>query len=140
MKRSYKDELALPPRVTFDVLWQNDDQVNITAVKAFVATLSRPGWYKHDHDNGLDTRLYMMEVLYPFRPIEIVGKLTRSWTCGACNLLVLYEGLHLGHKNKWRDELVRAGVTTAAEGKAAYNNLRNLRIECAGCNQSHAFE
>lgn len=110
------------------------------AVKNFVATLKRPGWYEHDHSNQKDTRLYMLERHQPFRPIDISGKLTRSWTCENCQQVVLYEGVQLGHKTNWKDELVAAGVKTAAEAKAVYNNLSNLRIECSTCNQSHDWE
>jgi hypothetical protein len=140
MKESYKNGLALPPNVTFAVSWEPDNAVDESAVKNFVATLDRPGWYTHDHSNRYDTRLYMMEIHQPFRPTEILGKTVRMWVCENCQQPLLYEGLHLGHKRKWRDELIAAGVKTAAEAKAAYNNLKNLRIECSTCNQSHDWE
>jgi hypothetical protein len=88
----------------------------------------------------MDTQLYMLEVRQPFRTEEIRGKLTRTWTCQNCKGPVFYEGVQLGHINNWKDELEDAGVKTAEEAKAAYNNLKNLRIECSTCNQSHDWE
>jgi hypothetical protein len=132
--------IALPPGITFDVVWEDASDINTDGVKNYVDGLARPSWYIHDNSNNKDTRLYMMEVYQPFRPKEIEGKLTRSWKCENCQGVVLYEGLHLGHKTNWRTELKAAAVKTAAEAKAAYNNLLNLRIECSTCNQSHDWE
>jgi hypothetical protein len=140
MKSSYQARLALPSGISFDVTWETDATVDMVSVGHYVDTLNRPGWYTHDFSNQKDTRLYMLEVYQPFQTINLNGTLTRSWKCEKCHGIVLYEGVHLGHKTKWKDELKSAGVKTASEAKAAYNNLRNLRIECAGCNQSHAFE
>jgi len=140
MRIGYQAELALPPQVAFAVTWQNDQQVDQQAVDRYVDSLARPGWYRHDHARAQDTRLYMLEVRRPFNPVSINGRLTRTWTCECCGQTMLYEAVHLGHVRRWRDELKRAGVLSAAEARAAYNNLNNLRLECATCNQSHDWE
>jgi len=140
MKSSYKAELALPPGITFEVNWQADEAVDQEAVNGYVDTLGRPDWYDHDYSNSLSTRLYMLEVYQPFKTISIDGRLTRVWTCEDCKQPVLYEGVQIGHRRKWRDELKHAGVITPSEAKAAFNNLRNLRVECSTCNQSHDWE
>jgi hypothetical protein len=141
MKTSYRNRIALPPGISFTVVWENDQNVDMAGVRAFVQSLKRPSWYKNDHGlNSMDTQLYMLERHQPFQTEEIRGKLTRTWTCENCHGVVLYEGVQLGHIKNWRDELEAAGVKTAEEAKAAYNNLNNLRIECSTCNQSHDWE
>jgi hypothetical protein len=141
MKESYRSRLALPPGISFRAVWEADATVNMAGVRAFVDSLQRPGWYKNENgSNSKDTQLYMLEIRQPFRPEEIRGKLTRTWTCENCRGVVLYEGVQLGHINNWKAELVKAGVKNAEEAKAAYNNLTNLRIECSTCNQSHDWE
>lgn len=141
MKESYKSRLALPSGVGFDVVWEADTDVDQSGVNSYVNTLKRPGWYRSDTGrNTLDTQLYMLEVRQPFQAIEIMGKLTRAWICDCCQNPVLYEGVQLGHITDWKTELKTAGVKSASEAKAAYNNLRNLRIECSTCNSSHDNE
>jgi hypothetical protein len=140
MRLSYQGKLALPEDVVISVTWANDADVDDEAVDAYVKSIGRPEWYTHDHSNRKDTRLYMLERHQPFGTAQLQGRTVRTWTCEACGGPVLYEGAHIGHKRRWRDELRAAGVTSASEARAAYNNLNNLRIECSTCNQSHDWE
>ncbi|MTI32632.1 GH-E family nuclease [Xanthovirga aplysinae] len=144
MRRNYFGmQLALPPGIYISVqALQDNNQVDQDAVDRFVDGLHRrPDWYKNEYGlNSMDTRLYMLEKVQPFRTINIQGKLTRAWKCDNCMGTVLYEGLHIGHIKDWKRELKDAGVLNAEEAKAAYNNLNNLRIECSTCNTSHDWE
>jgi hypothetical protein len=141
MKRTYYNNLALPDDISFVATLQENNEVDQDQVNVFVDGLKkRPGWYKHDSSNRRDTRLFMMERYQPFHTIEIENVTTRAWYCNCCQGTVLYEGLHIGHIQKWEDELKAAGVLTNEEAKAAYNNLNNLRIECSTCNQGHDNE
>lgn len=149
--RYYERWLALPPGITFGAGLQREDQVDMDAVNDYVNGLQRrPDWYTHDHSSHYDTRRYMTEVIH--RPTEAVitrrdrgsGRMTETleltWDCECCGQIVLYNGLQLGHRRRWQDELRRAAVTTLPEARAAYNNLNNLRIECATCNAGHDWE
>ncbi len=145
MRISYKDKLALPLGISFNVVWQADAKVNQTEVDEYVDTLVRPGWYQHESSNMLDTRLYMIEIYQPFSTREvnhISGRkvLERCWYCEKCKEFISYSGVQIGHITKWRTELKQAGVLSPNEAKAAYNNLTNLRIECSTCNMSHDWE
>jgi hypothetical protein len=141
MRKKYMDQIALPPDIKYEAVQQDDEEVNEKEVNKFVDGLKRPAWYHHDWSNRKDTRLYMMEVRQPFKTKDDTkGKLVRYWTCDCCQGEVLYEGLQIGHIEKWRDELKRAGVLTVTEAQAVYNNLNNLRIECSSCNESHDWE
>ena len=140
MKNSYRNVLALPPNIIFNVAWQADATVDQAGVDAYVDTLGRPGWYAHDYSNKHDTRLYMLEVHQPFATMNVSGKIIRCWHCERYDQPVLYDGIHIGHKTKWKEELKKAGVLDLSEEKVAYNNLKNLLIECATCNTSHDWE
>jgi len=142
MRRSYRHRLALPPSIAFDVTWQDDADVNQAAVNAFVNSLNEPKWYKnYNGDRNYDTRLWMLEVVQPFSTrSDGRGRLERTWVCQMCGSTEGYAGIHVGHTVNWKQHLKDAGVLTQAEAKAAYNNLCNLRIECATCNQSHDWE
>ncbi|MDI1311803.1 GH-E family nuclease, partial [Prosthecobacter sp.] len=113
---------------------------------AFVNGLSRPAWYSKPGDETMDTRDYMLN--HPEKFGSKLGTVTdpftnlllRLWKCVCCGHATTYDGVHLGHITKWKVDLIAAGVTTAAEARAAYNNLNNLRIECSTCNASHDEE
>lgn len=140
MKLSYKSKIALPESISFDVIWENDAEVDQAGVDSYVDSLKRPKWYTHESSLYKDTRRYMLEKLNIGVAVDVLGHKMLAWTCSQCKKPVFYDGAQLGHKVAWRKELKIAGVRTAAEAKAAYNNLCNLRIECSGCNQSHAWE
>jgi HNH/ENDO VII superfamily nuclease len=145
MKKSYKGKISLPPGIEFDVYWEDDDKVDMGAVKLFVSKLKRPGWYKSD-DASKDTRAYMLD-----HPGEFSSKIANTtdpfrnttrveWYCSQCQWGTTYGGIDIGHKVDWKTELISAGVLSNAEAKAVYNNLVNLRLECATCNRSHDWE
>jgi hypothetical protein len=140
MKNSYKKQLTLPPGIRISVTWQKDLNVDQAGIDNYVNSLTRPNWYKHGFSNQYDTRLYMLEVHQPFKTTMVHGRLERVWTCECCKSPVFYSGIHLGHKVQWKTELKHAGVLNPNEAKAVYNNINNLRIECATCNTSHDWE
>ncbi|MBL6986354.1 MAG: hypothetical protein ISR72_04770 [Methylobacter sp.] len=145
MFNNYRTQLALPPEVAFMVTWDDDVEIIPTSVKFFVNTLPRPEWYKHDSNMKKDTRGFLLELhmkndLTKEIDDPFTGKTVVMWQCANCGYGVTYGGIDLGHKEDWRTHLIKAGVKTKPEAKAAYNNLNNLQIECATCNRSHDFE
>lgn len=150
MKQSYSKVLSLPTGISFNVVWQDDSQVNQEAVNDFVNSIARPTWYASPGDSRNDVKEYMLAPgkdvgLFDSSYVLQTDPFTkrddmRLWQCSQCKCATTYAGVEIGHKNKWRDELKTAGVLSAEEARAAYNNLRNLRIECATCNHSHDWE
>jgi HNH/ENDO VII superfamily nuclease with conserved GHE residues len=147
VKISYKDRLSLPENIVISVEFQNDDEVDVAGVTDFVRSLRRkPGWYTSAGDATRDTRDYVLNNPGRFgstrvESVDPFTGLTRfEWECSQCRCGTTYGGIDLGHRNNWKDELIAAGVLNAAEAKAVYNNLVNLRIECASCNRSHDWE
>ncbi|KOP26836.1 hypothetical protein AMR41_08195 [Hapalosiphon sp. MRB220] len=143
-KSYYKDGkgLALPNKITFQAIMKDDIDVDQNQVNSFVDKLKRPGWYYDNNgDKDKDTRATLLEhkeirtTKDPF-----TNRLVQFWLCESCNNGVTYSGIDLGHKTNWKDELKKAGVETPSEAKAVYNNLLNLKIECATCNRSHDWE
>jgi hypothetical protein len=103
-------------------------------VAAFVNGLERPAWYPGTRDAVID-RAEKRHFTDPFteRPALI-------WQCASCENGVTYPGIDIGHRVPWKEYLLSKGVLTKVEATAAYNDLRNLQIECATCNRSHDYE
>lgn len=147
MKNSYRDRLKLPDNIEFTVEFQEDDEVDVAGVTAFVESLRRkPGWYTSAGDATRDTRDYVLNNPEDFGSARLASvdpftRLTRfEWQCSQCRCGNTYGGIHLGHRNNWKNELIEAGVLNLDEAKAVYNNLINLRIECASCNTGGDWE
>ncbi|MGH9756015.1 MAG: GH-E family nuclease [Blastocatellia bacterium] len=145
MKKSYKSKFSLPKDIEIEVIWEDDKDVDIEAVKKFVGKLKRPGWYKSDSQNK-DTKEYMLNnsEYFDSKRTTSVDPFTEKkrfeWLCSQCKCGTTYGGIDIGHRTNWKEELISAGVLNKTEAKAAYNNLVNLRLECATCNRSHDWE
>ncbi len=146
VSRMYKDavgKISLPDDIEIDT--PNDDITDEQKqrVEDFVNALpARPEWYKDENGEvARDTKLTLLAV-YPKKEVTDpwTGRTIWMWQCGSCKNGVQYEAIQIGHKEDWKTHLKKLGVKTAQEAKAAYNNLKNLKIECATCNVSHAFE
>jgi hypothetical protein len=146
MKKSYYEDLALPKGIIFKGNLQEDNEVNEEQVEAFVNGLKRPTWYVCKGNADKDTREWVLQNLDRIKCVTtkttdpFKNQLRVEYQCSDCEWATTYSGIDIGHKNDWRKELIFAGVQNKSEARAAYNNLNNLRIECATCNRSHDFE
>ncbi|WP_306365518.1 GH-E family nuclease [Nocardia sp. CC227C] len=144
MRASYQQEIALPEDIEFDVTWTPDAAVDQAVVDAYVNALGKPTWYTDPVQlrAARDTRIWMLShhefraVADPWNP----QRQLRIFLCASCRNGVSESGVELGHIRRWRDHLKYAAVVTAAEARAAYNDLANLRLECRSCNASHDWE
>lgn len=48
--------------------------------------------------------------------------------------------MDVGHDVNWQAWLTKKGVASVKDAKKEFQNLQNLKMECRGCNVSHAFE
>jgi len=81
-----------------------------------------------------------MPVIVGCKPGEYRTRLTVLYLCENCQQFLPYEAMHLGHKTEWKRYLKEQGVKSIEEAKIRYNDVVNLRTECATCNTGHAFE
>ncbi|MEU1289752.1 GH-E family nuclease [Kitasatospora sp. NPDC005856] len=131
------------PRTVRDVDIQPDNTIDPAVVAAFVDQLDRRqlGWYEHDTDENRDTRaLVIRNTRQVVSEDPFSGRAMVLYQCGLCHNATTYAGIDIGHIVDWKRYLKQKGVTDLEEAKAAYNDLDNLRVECATCNRSHDFE
>ncbi|HSF54729.1 MAG TPA: DUF4157 domain-containing protein [Algoriphagus sp.] len=118
---------------------QRNDAVDQSKVDKFVDALKRKqmDWYEDTTSTVLESNQWnKKDMENPFG-----GKAPMTvWQCPNCKQPTTYQGIHMGHITDWKLELKKAGVQNMQEALMVYNNLLNLRVECASCNVSHAFE
>ena len=129
---------ALPPKEQHRVtqIRFNDLQKDAQMINNFVDKLDRKkmAWYDETRDELLKHKPMQLTV-DPFTKQQMP-----MWQCESCGRATSYSGIDLGHIADWKQYLKKVGASTMEEAKIAYNDLRNLRIECATCNRSHDFE
>jgi Domain of unknown function (DUF4157)/HNH/ENDO VII superfamily nuclease with conserved GHE residues len=110
-------------------------------VAAFVSSMTRrPRWYQ-DEDTGAGTRQHLLQTSEHRTFIDpFTDAYTHIWRCADCGRGVTEAGIDIGHNVAWKTYLQGKGVRDNAEATAAYNDLENLKIECASCNRSHDWE
>jgi hypothetical protein len=133
----------LPPGL--GLTWTPDDTISQSQVDKFVNSLDRKqlGWYESDlGDKSKDTKDQLLARAMSAQQKDpfIEGRVYTVWKCGSCGSAVDYAGIHIGHITNWQAHLRKAGAKNRTEAKIAYNDLNNLRVECATCNVGHAFE
>lgn len=133
-------DIQLPPSVQHLVSsLQRNDAVDQSQVDKFVDGLKRSqmDWYEDTTSSVLESNQWNKRDL----PDPFGGRAPMTvWQCPNCKQPTTYQGIHMGHITDWKLELKKAGVQNTQEALMVYNNLLNLRVECASCNVSHAFE
>lgn len=123
--------------------YDKHDNNNVREVENYVDGLSRNdlGWYSDTREKVL-ARTEPFWHNMPHRTIfgNIAFRPTRLYECQCCHEFVPYAAVDIGHIMQWRDYLKLVGARNHEEAMIAYNELENLRVECATCNRSHDYE
>ncbi|NIZ15463.1 hypothetical protein [Phaeobacter sp. HF9A] len=100
-------------------------------------TAERPDWYPN-------TRAAMIKewdrLGYAKPATNRDGKTIVLYWCKSCRHWCEAFSMQLGHNVRWADYAQSIGATTKAQVYQAFNDLENLSMECACCNQGHEWE